>query len=160
MDPQVILPKPRAERDSLRRALSILALTAALGGCRGEEVAPSPAATASPTLRSDVSVTEISLGSAVGPDRRVAQPRDAFAPHDTVYASVVTEGSGRSGRLAARWTHQNAEVVAESSLDIALDATTVSEFHISKPNGLARGGYEVEIFLDGASAGKRSFSVE
>jgi hypothetical protein len=148
----------RGERD-LCRALSILALTSALGGCRGEEVAPSPAATASPTLRSDVSVTEISLGRAVGPDRRVAQPRDVFAPSDTAYASVVTEGSGRRGRLAARWTH-NADVVAESSLDIAPDATTVSEFHISKPNGLARGGYEVEIFLDGASAGKRSFSVE
>jgi hypothetical protein len=159
MDPQVILPMPRVERDSLRRALSILTLTAALSGCRAEEVAPSPAATSSPTLRSDVSVTEISLGRAVGADRRVAQPRDVFAPNDTVYASVVTEGSGRRGRLAARWT-QNAHVVAESSLDIAPDATTVSEFHISKPNGLARGGYEVEIFLDGASAGKRSFSVE
>jgi uncharacterized protein YfaS (alpha-2-macroglobulin family) len=159
MNPQVILPMPRAEPDLLRRALSILALTAALSGCRGEEVAPSPAATASPTLRSDVSVTEISLGRAVGADRRVAQPRDVFAPNDTVYASVVTEGSGRPGRLAARWT-QNADVVVESSLDIAPDATTVSEFHISKPNGLARGGYEVEIFLDGASAGKRSFSVE
>jgi hypothetical protein len=147
-------------QQGFNRGLAVLMLAAALGACRGEEVTPSPAATASPALRTDVSVTEISLGSAVGPDRRVARPRDVFAPSDTVYTSVVTEGSGRSGRLSARWTHQKAEVVAESSLDIAPDATTVSEFHISKPNGLAPGGYEVEIFLDGASAGKRSFSVE
>jgi hypothetical protein len=144
----------------LDRAPSALALIAVLAACRGGEVAPSPAATASPALRSDVSVTEISLGNAVGPDRRVSQPREVFSPGDTVYVSVVTEGSGRPGQLKARWTDQDAKVVTESSLAIAPEATTVSEFHISKPKGLVPGAYEVEIFLDGASAGKKRFSVE
>lgn len=133
---------------------------AVLAACRGGEVAPSSAATASPALRSDVRVTEISLGSAVGPDRRVSQPREVFAPGDTVYVSVVTEGSGRTGQLQARWTDQDSRVVAESTLAIAPEATTVSEFHISKPKGLVPGGYKVEILLDGASVGKRRFSVE
>lgn len=131
-----------------------------LGACRGGEVAPSPTATPSPALRSDISVTEISLGSSIGPDRRVSQPRQVFSPSDTVYASVVTKGSGSRGQLKARWTDQGSKVVAESALDISAEGTTVSEFHISKPNGLAAGGYEVEIFLDGASTGKRSFSVQ
>jgi hypothetical protein len=50
--------------------------------------------------------------------------------------------------------------VSEGSLDIAPSGTTVSEFHISRPEGLSPGRYEVEIFLDGASAGKRTFSVQ
>ena len=41
-----------------------------------------------------------------------------------------------------------------------LSETTASEFHISRPEGLPVGRYQVEIFLDGASAGKRAFAVQ
>jgi len=135
---------------------------AVLGGCRGGDgsPAPGPAASPSPTLRSDVTVTEIGLGRALETNRRVAQPREAFAPADTVYASVVTQGSARRVLLKARWTYESSGVVSESSLDIAPSGATVSEFHISRPEGLARGRYQVEILLDGASAGKRGFSVQ
>ena len=142
---------------TLRAGLAALALVAVLGACRARDAGPSPEP--SPTLRSDVSVTEITLGSAIGSDRRVKQAGDTFAPSETVYASVVTQGAGGRGRLQARWTDQAGKVVAESAVDIAPDTTTVSEFHISRPNGLAPGAYQVEIFMDGASAGKRSFSV-
>lgn len=142
-----------------RRAARSLALIATLGSCRGREVAPAAEESASPARHSDVTVSEISLGRAVRPDRRIAEPLDTFAPADAIYASVVTEGSAPTGLLKARWTHENSEVVAESALAIAPSGTTVSEFHISKPDGLPRGGYQVEIFLDGVSAGKRSFSV-
>jgi len=138
-----------------------LALTAVLGGCRGRDGAPDPqVAAASPALRSDVKVTEISLGRAIETSRRVPQPQETFAPGDTVYASVVTEGAARRGQLKARWTYQDSQVVSEASLDIAPSETTASEFHISRPEGLPAGRYQVEIFLDGASAGKRAFSVQ
>jgi hypothetical protein len=138
--------------------LPCLALTAVLAGCHRES--PDPKEAASPAPRSDVRVTGISLGRTLDTNRRVAQPREAFAPGDTVYASVVTEGSARLGLLKARWTDQDSKVVSEGSLDIAPSGTTVSEFHISRPEGLSPGRYEVEIFLDGASAGKRTFSVQ
>jgi uncharacterized protein YfaS (alpha-2-macroglobulin family) len=107
-----------------------------------------------------VIVTEISLGQALETDRRVLQPQAGFAPADTVYASVVTQGSARRGTLEARWTSPGGELLAESDLDIVPSGTTVSEFHISKPDGLPRGSYRVEIFLDGAGVGERTFSVE
>jgi len=134
---------------------------AVLGGCRGGG-SPDPglAASPSPTLRSDVSVTEISLGRALETNRRVAQSLEIFAPADTVYASIVMEGSARHALLTARWTYQDSEVVSESSLDIAPSGSTASEFHISRPEGLPRGRYQVEIFMDGASAGKRGFAVQ
>lgn len=146
----------------MRRALPSLALGLALVGCRGGEAPPSaqpPQTTRGPAPRSDVTVTEISLGRALEPDRRVARPVDVFAPTDTVYASVVTQGSASDGLLKARWTYENSEVVAESSLYIAPSGMTASEFHISRAEGLPRGAYEVEITLDGRAAGKRSFSV-
>jgi hypothetical protein len=133
---------------------------AVLGGCRAGDRSPDPGPSPSPTLRADVSVTEISLGRTLETSRRVTQPREDFAPADTVYASIVMEGSVRRVLLKARWTYQGSEVVSESSLDIAPSGVTVSEFHVSRPEGLPRGRYQVEIFIDGASAGKRGFSVQ
>jgi hypothetical protein len=141
-------------------ALCGLGLMAGLAGCRAGDPSPEPGPSPSPTLRADVSVTEISLGRTLETSRRVTQPREDFAPGDTVYASVVTEGSARRVLLRARWTYQGSEVVSESSLDIAPSGATVTEFHVSRPEGLSRGRYQVEIFLDGASAGKRGFSVQ
>jgi hypothetical protein len=137
----------------------LIALAASLAGCQGRQATPAPAASSGPALRTDVTFTDIRLGRAVDDGRRVAETRDVFAPADTVYVSVVMEGSGPRGVLKARWTNQGSELVAESSLDIVPSGTTVSEFHISRPGGLALGGYQVEIFFDGAATGKRSFSV-
>jgi len=136
-----------------------LTLTAVAGACRGREPEPQVAA-ASPTPRTDVRVTGISLGRAVDTSRRVAEPLETFAPADTIYASVVTEGTARHGGLKAKWTYQDSEVLSEASLEIAPTETTVTEFHISRPEGLRPGNYQVEIFFDGASAGKRAFSVK
>ena len=72
----------------------------------------------------------------------------------------MTEGSARRVLMTARWTYESSEVVSESSLAIAPSGVTVSEFHVSRPEGLPRGRYQVEILLDGASAGKRGFSVQ
>jgi hypothetical protein len=138
-----------------------LALMAFFGACRGRDGAPeAQVAAASPTLRTDVSVSEITLGRAIETSRRVVQPQDTFAPADTVYASVVLEGSARHAGLKARWTSADGQVVSEASLEVAPTVTTVSEFHISRPDGLPSGPYQVEIFLDGASAGKRTFTVQ
>src|SRR5439155_10140062 len=124
-------PHPRFGKMCLQQprllALCCLGLMAVLVGCRAGDRSANPGPSPSPTLRADVSVTEISLGRAVETNRRVAQPREDFAPADTVYASVVTEGSARRVLLKARWTYQGSDVVSESSLDIAPSGATVSE---------------------------------
>jgi hypothetical protein len=52
-------------------------------------------------------------------------------------------------------------VVDESTQNIAPtgSAATVTEFHLSKPDGWPAGGYKVEVLLNGTSAGTRDFKV-
>src|SRR6185436_15983789 len=108
---------------------------------------------------SDVQVKDIQLGRAVGEDKRVRGSAETFGPADTVYASVVTEGTASVARLRARWTYGGTQVLAETEQRIAPQGTSVSEFHVRNPSGWTSGRYQVEILLDGASVGARTFEV-
>ena len=108
----------------------------------------------------DVQVRDIQLGRGVGEDKRVQEPTDTFGPSDTVYASVVTEGTAPEARLQARWSYGPTQVLEETEQRIAPQGTAVSEFHVRNPAGWTPGTYQVEIVLDGAPAGARTFTVE
>jgi hypothetical protein len=105
-----------------------------------------------------LAVAEIQLGRAIGLDKRIAAPADRFAPEDTVYVSVLTEGHAEHVSLTARFRRAE-ELVAEVSQGIAPEGTAVSEFNIWKPGGLPPGEYAVEILVDDVPAGARSFTV-
>lgn len=105
-----------------------------------------------------VVVTSIELGRSVGLDKRIAEPAEAFAPQDTIYVSVTTEGRASHARLTARWLRDGA-LLAETSQTIAPDGTAVSEFNVWKPQGWPPGEYQVEILADGFPAGTRAFQV-
>jgi hypothetical protein len=128
-------------------------------GCNREEPAAEQAdetevAVEEPAL----DVTNVALGRSIGADRKVIDEIGNFAPGDTIYASVETEGAG-SGTLAARWTFEDGQVVDESSHPIGGGAQ-VSEFHVSKPDGWPAGHYEVVILLNGQEADRKGFDVE
>ena len=114
--------------------------------------------TTSPVPESKLKVRDIEVGRAIGTDKRVTAPSGAFGPADTVYTSVVTEGSGRA-TLSARWTHQGA-VLEQTEQRIASDGKAVSEFHVFNPARWAPGEYRVEILLDGRVVGDRPFRVD
>ena len=135
----------------LTRAFVPTALFLVVFACRGKQPEPTPAAS--------VRVSEITLGRAIGADKRVTDKTDSFAPRDTIYAVVVTEGSSPSAVLKARWTYGAGQLVDETTQTIAPTGTAVSEFHVSKPDGWPKGNYQVEISLKDAPAGSRSFSV-
>jgi hypothetical protein len=142
-------------------ALSIFLLTL-IGGCQAKESpAPpppgGPPATVAPAA--SVRVTDISVGRAIGPDKRVTQTVSTFAPSDTIYASVATEGASTSATLTARWTYGDGQAVDETSQTIAPTGPAVTEFHLSKPDGWPKGNYQVEILVNGVSAGTRRFTV-
>jgi len=105
-------------------------------------------------------VSGIELGKAVGADKRVTAPSSSFAPSDTIYASVVTEGASSAVTLVARWTYQDGQLVNEETQSIAPSGAAVTEFHIAKPDGWPAGGYQVEVIANGTSAGKRAFQVQ
>jgi hypothetical protein len=142
------------------RLLVVLALAsvASAVGCKKKEAAPTvappaPSAPVNPARASTVRVTEVQLGNALGDDKRVKVPSTAFGKTDTVFASVVTEGSAPTAELSARWTYQDGQVVNETKRAIAPNAAAgavaVTEFSIQKPDGWPAGDYKVEISLDG-----------
>jgi len=140
---------------------SLLFLTPVLvmTGCqREEQETPATARPAAPPAGTAFQVLSLELGNALGADRRVVAPATAFAPTDTIYASVI--GKGALGTtLTARWTYQNAQIVSESTETLKSTDTSFLEFHISKPTGWPAGRYTVEILANGAHAGAREFEV-
>ena len=113
-----------------------------------------------PAAQTGVKVTDIDVGRSLAADKTIAERTESFGPTDTFYVSVKTDGSGPSATLTARWTYEDGQVVDESRQNIApTGSATVTEFHLSKPDGWPAGGYKVEVLLDGASAGTRDFKV-
>ena len=145
--------------------LCVLAVSLAGTGCnRSKEEAstPPPAeapAPLAPSPSQPVTVVAVTLGKAVGMDKKVTTAGATFAPTDTIYASVDTQGAAPSASIAARWTYQDGQVVHEETQSIAPTGPATTEFHITKPDGWPKGNYKVEILLDGASARSASFRV-
>lgn len=101
-------------------------------------------------------VSDVALGRSIGADNRVVEEIGDFAPRDTVYATVETEGTG-SGTLVARWTFEDGQVVDEESRSVS--GAQVTEFHVSHPDGWPAGHYEVIILLDGEEVERSGFDV-
>jgi hypothetical protein len=145
----------------LLRALALGALLlcgAAACGKKTEPPPPAPAPAPAPAPQA-VRVTQVEIGNAIGPDKRVTAPTRSFAPTDTLYVSVATDGSAASAALRALWTYEDGQVVDDSTQNLAPTGPVVTEFHLSKPDGWPAGGYQVEIQLDGATVATESFSV-
>jgi hypothetical protein len=135
------------------RAVLLIVVTVALAAC--SRSAPPGDATAQ-----GVRVTDVNLGRSLNADKTIGDNTSSFRPIDTIYASVVTEGSAPSATLKARWTYQDGQLVDESTQTIAPTGKAMTEFHISKPDGWPTGKYKLEVTLNGASAGTEDFEVK
>ena len=125
-------------------ACAIVAVVAALlAGCQSDR---------------RLEVTTIQLGRAINPDKTVSDPTTRFKPTDTIYAAVLTDGSG-SGKVKVRWLYRG-RVVSEPEQDVSYQGPAATEFHIQNSGGFPQGEYSVEVFLDGTSIGSRAFRVE
>ena len=138
----------------LSASLLTLGVMGGLLACtKSEPPPPAPVAAPAATLPAPVSVAGAVLGNAVGADKRVAAPMEAFGAKDTIYASVETAGTGRA-KLRALWSFVKGDKtskVDETTLELDSAGPAVSEFHVSKPSGWPKGDYKVEIFLGDAT---------
>lgn len=138
-----------------------------LPACKKTE-APAPAATAAPTAAPiptavpapAVTVTDVSLGKSVGADKKVQTPTDTFAPKDTIFASVSTDGAAPTSTIAVKWTFQDGQTVKEDSKTITPAGPAATEFSIQKPGGWPKGTYKVEVTVDGKPGPSKSFTVK
>ncbi|HKQ61203.1 MAG TPA: hypothetical protein VJS92_07915 [Candidatus Polarisedimenticolaceae bacterium] len=135
-------------------SLALLVVALALStSCKRSEPAAAPSATP------QVSVVAVTLGRELGTDKKVLAASESFAPGDTIYASVDTQGAAATASLAARWKYQDGQTVHEESQAIAPLGPATTEFHVSKPDGWPQGSYTVEILLNGVSVRTASFRV-
>ena len=108
-------------------------------------------------------MSSVTLGKAVGADKKVTSPTDTFAKNDTIYAAVETVGAGTAS-LVAKWTYSGKDgksiPVKEDTATIASTGPATSEFHVSKPDGWPTGSYQVEVLLDGKSVNTKTFKVQ
>lgn len=148
----------------------LLSAALALAACgKKEEPAPAPAPAPAPSAEpapapapAGIAVSSVTAGSAIGADKKVTVATDNFAPGDTMYVSVDTTGSG-TATLDAKWTYSkggNVAVVKDDSMTINTTGPATHEFHVSKPDGWPAGNYEVDVLLDGRSAGSKKLTVK
>jgi hypothetical protein len=147
--------------------VSMLAICSLLFACGKSEAPPSrapapapPPQAAAPAQPAPFRVVGVDLGKAIGPDKKVAQPTTSFAPTDTIYAVVTSDGSAPNVALKARWTYQDGQLVDETARTIAPSGPSATEFHIAKPSGWPTGKYKVEISANGATVGAKEFAVD
>jgi hypothetical protein len=145
----------------MRHRLPLVVLMGlAVFGCGRSEQQSAPAPTTPPVAApAAFRVDALSLGREISADKRVTAPATAFAPMDTIYASVATAGATPSVALTARWTYEDGQLVSESTETIAPTGPAVTEFHVAKPDGWPAGRYKVEIIADGRTAASREFEV-
>ena len=146
--------------------LAVLA-AAALVACKKTEqpapAAPAPAPAAAPAP-APLAVGDVTLGNAIGADKKVAAPLETFGVHDTIYASVSTTGAGHA-KLRALWSFVKGDKTAkvnEESMEFEALGPAWNEFHIQNSKPWPAGDYQVEVFLgDGpAPAASRKFKVQ
>lgn len=162
-----------------RKTLNIAIAAALLGslalvGCKKKQdetamtpppaAEPAPAMTPAPAPAAAVTVTAVDLGNAVGADKKVTAATTTFSPKDTIYAAVSTSAADASmaatGKLGAKWTYQDGQVVDDSSQDFNFTGTDTTDFQISKPSGFPTGNYKVEVSLDGNVVQSKDFEVK
>ena len=157
----------RLHRTTTLMLVFLVACVALLAACK-KNPPPPPAAEPTPAAVPETTpaavpfgVTSIDLGKAIGSDKKITEPTTTFAPNDTIYASVSTDGAAPTATIKAKWTFGDAgQLVKEEDISIAPSGPEATEFHISKPDGWPVGKYKVEIFVDGTSAGTRDFEVK
>ena len=107
----------------------------------------------------DVSVTGFEVGSAVGPDGHVTEPKTVFAASDSVRLAVLADGAPRTIRLSVEWYGPDGARISEDVQDVTLSGAQAVPFTLSNAKGLALGAYRGEIRIEGWLASTADFEV-
>jgi hypothetical protein len=100
----------------------------------------------------------IQVGKSLNSDNSIGTLTSTFKPNDTIYASVLTDGSGR-GTISAKFSY-GGRIISEPEKRVSLKGSGATEFHIEYSGGFPAGDYDIELFLNGASIGTRRVRVE
>jgi hypothetical protein len=140
-------------------------VAALLGACslseksRSEETARTDSAKSMAAIPAQRRVSMVMIGKRVGSGNRVTEPTFQFAPQDTVFISVATEGSAGPSTLTAAWRSQDGQILEQTSEPVRPVGENAA-FSLSQPKGLRPGTYKVVLFLGGDSVDAKVFAVK
>lgn len=126
------------------------------GGAAGAADSAAQVASAKPAERR---ISNVMIGRRVGTGNRIIEPTFQFAPTDTVYVSVGTEGTEGAATLAAAWRTQTGEILQQASQPVPGQGEN-AEFHLAQPKPLKPGTYKVIVFLGDDSVDTKVFGVK
>ena len=106
----------------------------------------------------NLTVTAIQIGKSLNSDNSVAVLATTFKRNDTIYAAVLTDGTGRA-TMSARFSY-GGRVISEPEKRVSYKGSAATEFHIEYSGGFPPGDYDIELFLNGMSVGMRRVRVE
>jgi len=104
-----------------------------------------------------LALANIQTGRSLNPDRSIASITTLFKPSETIYVSVQTTGSA-PGSIGVKWSYQG-RVIDEPVKQVDYDGPNSTEFQLQNSGGFPEGDYTVDIFINGAQVGSRSFKV-
>lgn len=118
--------------------------------------------TAKPVEPGKLHVSMVMIGKGLGPDERISEPTLRFAPTDTVYVSVATEGTPPSSTLTAKVTFPTGKVKDSVSKTIQpKGAEQHTELHAAPPKGgWPIGSFLLTVYADGDSVDAKTFAVD
>jgi hypothetical protein len=124
----------------VQRCVLVVSLAAMVAGCSG-----------------NLTVSAIQVGKSLNSDNSVGTLATTFKPNDTIYAAVLTDGTGR-GTLSAKFSY-GGRVISEPEKRVSYKGAAATEFHIEYSGGFPAGDYDIELFLNGTSVGMRRVRV-
>lgn len=144
---------------------ALVAATACEGGNAarrdgGTETGTAETAVVDTAVSKELEVSGVMIGKRIGQKNLITEPTFQFAPADTVYISVSTEGAPDSAQLSAKWRFQTGKVVDSSSQTIKPQGRENTEFHVMNPKGWPVGTYNVTVYADGDSVDSKNFAVK
>ena len=108
----------------------------------------------------DTVITAID-GSNAATDTELTGPLgDAFAPQDSVFLAIRTNGTAEKYTISSKWFYPDGETITENSQIVSGAGPTSTIFSMSKPDGWAPGTYKVEFSINGKLQQTKEFVVQ
>jgi TRAP-type C4-dicarboxylate transport system substrate-binding protein len=102
-------------------------------------------------------VETLQLGRSLNADNSVADPTTTFKPNETVYVSALNAERG-DGTIRVKW-YYGTQLLSDREKQVSFKGAGATEFNLQSAGNFPPGDYSVEVEVNGASVGKRNFTI-
>ena len=102
-------------------------------------------------------VETLQLGRSLNTDNSVAEPTTTFKPNETVYVSALNPERG-DGTIRVKW-YYGTQLLSDREKQVSFKGAGATEFNLQSAGNFPPGDYSVEVEVNGASVGKRNFTI-